>query len=387
MTSYKKFLGEFLFKKCLYLGKRNYLIHKDGGIEEAGKDYSGNVRIVILEKTYYFETLKTFPFSNIKDIRSAVEMDLPAFSPLKGGKFFIKKIEDRGDGTTVNLWFMDERITERLNALSPLFVIPESAFLSFSGRGADSIYNIHKGDQDDFFVFIDRDGSVQSMTSCGNEGDFQQFIRSIGAAAHDCTMTDIQGSKEFFSLFPAMVYDMSVKNMRPFLDPGYLSLKIDKKYAKMGIATATALFLFYLGISGIFPYLVYNRLIEEDKALSGNLSGLLKKQESIDHYYDGYKMLAERLNRYTYKLPLINLLNKVLPEETTIRQLTVSGNMVEMRGTVPKASELLGSLSQGHGVKNARFISPLKEDKKTGMEIFRLTFVYDPQITQITQIK
>jgi general secretion pathway protein L len=94
-------------------------------------------------------------------------------------------------------------------------------------------------------------------------------------------------------------------------------------------------------------------------------------------------MLAERLNRYTYKLPLINLLNKVLPEETTIRQLTVSGNMVEMRGTVPKASELLGSLSQGHGVKNARFISPLKEDKKTGMEIFRLTFIFDPQITQI----
>ena len=144
-----------------------------------------------------------------------------------------------------------------------------------------------------------------------------------------------------------------------------------------GLALTAALFIIYIGLSASLPYYINKNLKKEDRVLSASLSGLLKKQESIEIYQQKQKELAKRVKSYTYKLPLMNLLARVLPEDTIIRQLVFSGNIVEMRGKTAKASELLEVLSKEDKIKNARFTSPLREDKKTGREIFRLMFVYE----------
>ena len=374
---HKKLLAEVLFKKILYLGEKNYFIHRHGKIEETGTDYSGKVRLIVLGKKHYFETLKSFPFSNIKEIRSAIEMDITAFSPFKTDRFFIRKIADRDESTRVNLWFIDNKIANTLHTLSPLIIIPETAFLSFLDEGAPKIYTIRNKNEESLSVYIGRDRAVKSMASRHNRVNLQSFRRTVGAEARDCPARDIEGIEEYLALFPAILYGMPLKSLLGFANPDSFSLKVNKKQLSMGLATAAFLFLLYTGLSGLLPYYADKSLREEDKTLSLSLSGLLNKQEMVDTYHKKQKELAEKLNSYTYKLPLINLLNTILPEETTIRQLTVSGNMVEIRGTVPKASELLGALSQEKGIKNARFTSPLREDKKTGMEIFTLTFVYE----------
>ena len=382
MTLDKRLIGKFLLQKCLYLGKKNYLIHADGEREEVDKNYRERVHLVILGKACYFETLKTFSFSHTKDIRAAVEIDMSRYSPLKGGKFFIRKITDKGEGATVNLWFIDERTTERLSTLSPLFVIPESALVSFADRGTDHLYHIHLGEQEDLCVFVNRDGGVQSMSTRGHDGDFQRFTRSIGAAAHHCEVTVIPGDKDFFALFPTTLRALSVKNIWPFLAWTPRSFDIDKKHARLGIATVTALFLLYLGIAGGWTALIYSRLQQKDAMLSQNLAGLLEKRERVDVCNEKQKELDLKINCCTPRLPLINLLNKILPAGSVIRQITIAGNVVEMRGSVPQASTLLSILSQGQGVKNARFLSPLQEDKKTGGELFHITFFYGRKTNQ-----
>lgn len=374
---HKRLLAAVLFKKILYLGEKNYLIHRHGKIEEIGADYIGKVRLIVLGKKYYFETLKSFPFSNIKEIRSSIEMDITAFSPFKTDRFFVRKIGESDESTKVNLWFIDNKIANTLRTLSPLILIPETALLSFLDESSPRIYTIRNKDEESLSVYIGRDRAVKSMTSRQNRVDLERFRRSVGAEARDCPARDIVGIEEYLALFPAILYGMPMRSLLGFANPDSFSLKVNKKQLSMGLATAAFLFLLYTGLSGLLPYYADKSLQEEDKTLFLSLSGLLKKQEMVDIYHKKQKELAERVTNYTYKLPLINLLNTILPEETRIRQLTVSGNMVEMRGTVPRASELLGALSQGKGIKNARFTSPLREDKKTGMEIFRLTFIFE----------
>lgn len=369
--------GKLLFNKILYLGERNYLIYRHGKIEEVGTDYGGKVRLIVIGKKYYFETLKTFPFSSIKEIRSAIEMDIATFSPFNTDRFIVRKMKETDEGAKVNLWFIDNKITGTLQTLSPFIFIPETALLSFLGEGFPRIYIIHHKYEEILLVYIGADGAVRSMTARLNKVDLEGFRRSIGAEATDCQARDIEGIDKYLALFPDILNSMPLKSLLRFVNPDSFSLRVKKKYLKTGLATAAGLFFLYICSSALLPYFVHKRLQEEDKTLSMNLSGLLNKQEMVETYHNRQKELAERVNSYTYKLPLINLLNTILPEETAIRQFTVSGNVVEIRGTVPKASELLSALSQGKGIKNVRFTSPLRQDKKTGMEIFTLTFIFE----------
>ena len=381
--TFKKLVCNVLFNKILYLGEKNYLIYRDGETKEVGTDYAGKIRLIVIGKKYYFETLKTFPFSNLKDIRSAIRTDITAFSPFETDIFLVRKTGQTGDSAKVNLWFINKVIAKTLDALSPMFIIPETALLSFRNADAASIYNIQTTDDQRLLVHIGLDGVVRSMISHRDKPDLNRFLRSISGDARDCLITDIAGMEDYLGFLQATLFDMPKRSLLCFKNPGAFSANISKKQLTVGLATAATLFFLYTGLSTLMPYVAMNRLYKEDQTLSSNLSGLLKKRDMVEIYHKKQKALAERINSYTYKVPLMNQLSNVLPEGTTISQLTVSGNMVEMRGTVSKASELLGALSQVKEIRNAQFTSPLRQDRKTGMEIFRLTFIYDPQITQI----
>lgn len=377
MTIYKKLLQKVLFKKCLYLGKRSYLISPGGEAMEVDKDFSDRVFMVILARECYFETIKNFAFTNLKEIKAAIEMDRSAYSPLVEGRFFIRKLGDGGDeGARVNLWFVNEDTTRKLRRLSPLLVIPETAFLAFVNRGKRQIYAVSQEGEESFFAFIGRENGVRSLLSRGSRGRLDHFIRVIGAMAHDCPVTEIEGGKEPFSFFPAAVDALAFKDLWPFLAVASRSWKIRTQRAKSGLAAAAVIFGLYMLLSGGYPVLIHNRLARENQALAGSLAEVLAKQKSIDDYQAAGKKLAVSLNHYPYKLPLLNLLNRALPAETTISRLKIAGNTVEMQGVTPQASKLLDALARESGVQNARFTAPLREDKKTGGEFFRLMFVY-----------
>ena len=364
-----------LLNRALYLGEKSYLIRRQGRAREIQLAQTRRARLVILEKKFYFETQKSFPFSSIKDIKAAVAMDLPAYSPIKTTRFFIRKTGGTGDTTKVNLWFLDEKIVHALDRIRPLFIVPESAFLSFL-PGASRIYTVRKGGNHTLFTCVGGDGSVKSMVSTGERADLKGFIRSIGAGAGDYPVTPISDIEEYLSLLQGILNRISIRKLPCFLSADALSFNFVRNHLTAGLGTAAALFVLYLILSGLLPYYTLNRLQEEDKALSVNISGLLKNEEAVRRYAKGQRELAGRINSYTYKTPIMYLLTDALPEGARISRLTIAGSVVEMKGITPKTSDLLSGLARGEGVRNARFTSPLRKDRKTGLEVFSLSFNY-----------
>ena len=118
-------------------------------------------------------------------------------------------------------------------------------------------------------------------------------------------------------------------------------------------------------------------MTSEDKALSRNLREVLKTREDVEYYLNRAAGLAKRINQYPYKIELVRDLNLLLPGKTRLKQLTVSGNMVEIRGATPKGSTLLSALGGGEKIKNVRFTSRVRKDPKTGMELFSIAFAYE----------
>lgn len=374
---YRRLMRDLLFNRILYLGEKTYLIDKEGRIKETGDHDAGGARLIVLGKNLYFETLKTFPFSSVKDIRSAVKTDIHAFSPFETDLFLVRRIGETGERTSVNLWFVNKAGCERLRALSPLFIIPETALLPFVNNALPTVYAIRKTNDERLFSFVREDGAVKSMAPHRDKEDITLFKRSVGGRAIEAPVKEVTEWEGYFGMVQNALYAIPPKTALSFTNRDYFSTSFDKKPLSVGIAVAAVLFFVYTGLSLFMPYMDAKYLNREDKALSLNLSGLLEKQDTVVKYQQRHKALAERLNRYTYKVPLLNLLNTVLPEDTTVRQFTAAGNMVEVRGVVPEATALLSALTQVKEVKTAQFTSPLRQDAKTGMEAFTLTFVYE----------
>lgn len=96
MTRIRGFIGSLLFKTILYYGQERYLVGREGRIRKADRGRLKKVGIVVLGKRHYFETSKTFPFTGIKDIKSAIRMDIASMAPFKTERFFVRKIAEGG---------------------------------------------------------------------------------------------------------------------------------------------------------------------------------------------------------------------------------------------------------------------------------------------------
>ena len=99
----KGLAGRFASKKIFYVGEKYYHIKRDFSIEEVAQDYLKRARVIVLGKRFYFETSKKFPFSNMKDVKSAIAIDILSYSPFKTDRFFIKKIGKKNGEIILNL--------------------------------------------------------------------------------------------------------------------------------------------------------------------------------------------------------------------------------------------------------------------------------------------
>jgi hypothetical protein len=373
----KDLFKKALLKNLVYIGKRSYLLHWDASVEEVKRGSVEKARVVVLNKEHYFETTRTFPFSNIKEIASAIKMDMGAFSPIKTSRFFLRKTGQTNEVTNVNLWFVTEAVAELLRTVRPLLIIPETALLSFLEPGSARIYSVHKDDET-LFVHIEPDGTVRSTTSRGRASDLQSFRRMIGFGARECSASDIAGN-DYLTLLPAMLEKVPLRTLVGFVNADFFPHAVNRRQLKRGLVVACCMVFLYMIAATLMPYLVAERLKEKDAALSNNLSGLMEKQALIESYSESQRELAKKINSYTYKVPLLNLLSEVLPQGTKITNLTISGNTVEMKGRVSRAADLLDGLAKVEEIEGAHFTSPLKKHQRSGKEVFALTFTHVPQ--------
>ena len=214
----KGLAGRFASKKIFYVGKKYYHIKRDFSIEEVAQDYLKRARVIVLGKRFYFETSKKFPFSNMKDIKSAIAIDMLSHSPFKTDRFFIKKIEKKNGEVILNLWFIEEGIYKKLSSLSPLIIIPETALLPFLNQGKGVFYKINR-ENEELLVYSGANGMVKSIRGGIGKNNIKNFKRSIGFEAKDLPEKDIRRSEEYFDLFPGLISNISIKNLFYFINP------------------------------------------------------------------------------------------------------------------------------------------------------------------------
>lgn len=374
--SKKGLVGRYISKRIFYVGEKTYQIKRDLSIQEVDQGHIKKGAAIILGKKFYFETSKQFPFSNIRDLRSAIAIDTLNYSPFKTERFLIRKIGKKNGETLFNIWFIEEEIYKDLLRLSPLIIIPETALLSFLGKGGGAIYKINR-EHEDLLVYIGGNGIIKSVSGGNGKNDVKNFKRSIGYEAKDLPEIDIARPEEYFGLFQRLISHITLKRFFYFANPNLFSVRLNKKYIKIGLTSIGIIFLLYGASVGIYVSHAKNELRMEDDRLSLNLSGLLKKQERTDYYHKISKELASNINAYTYKLPILNMLNDILPERAVIRHVSISGSIIQIKGTSTKGSDLLSILSKTRGIKGAGFISPVREDRKTGLENFEIRFNYE----------
>ncbi|RKZ27496.1 hypothetical protein DRQ26_03030 [bacterium] len=370
-------LHALILKKVLYMGQEKYLISRSGIIDKADENFKGKAQVVILGKEFYFEAVQTFPFLNLRDIRSAVKMDMETYSPFNTSIFFARKIAEKGDHAIVNLWFVDPGVVERVQEFSPYLVIPETALLCLHQDSRPAIYVVNRLPAKRLLLYSEKNGAVKSLLSPAGEPDLENFRRCMGREAKDCPVKQIEDMKKYCGLLHKIFFDTSIMSLSFFLTLDSFSSNIEWSILKKGLTAALLLLFMYASLYALLPYYEMKSLAREDSRLSAGLSFLLEKEKRIKDLCRRQKIFAEKINNYTYKLPVIMTISSILPRGSIIRELTIAGNKVVMKGTAPKASEVLASLNRAKNVGNAGFSSPVRQERKSKMEIFTIAFEVD----------
>lgn len=363
----------------LYLGRENALRVRKGRIEvETPIDDAGKIRLLVLGKSHYYETIRSFPFVNIKEIREAVIMDIPAYSPFETQLFLMKKVYVPDGGCRVNLWFIHPSAVECLNRLSPMIIIPESGLLAMAKNSAQNLYHIQKQEKEALWVYVGKDMLTQSIDVCNGQIEQETFTRMIGGNADKYAVKEIADTQDYMEMLHEALLNISLNSIAPFLFPVKSLARFNPKNLKIGLSVAAGLFLIYMAVIVTLPYFAESGLKEADKEITPQVASLMKNQLQLEALYARQKELIGILRKHVPKLPLLIMLNEVLPEDTIIFQLLTAGNTVELKGMTPKSTALLEALSSRPAIQNARYTAPIRQDQASSREVFTLSFIYNP---------
>ncbi len=101
------------------------------------------------------------------------------------------------------------------------------------------------------------------------------------------------------------------------------------------------------------------------------------RQREIDDIVDETERLIQAKNSAPSVTELINTLTKLLPDTTWLTHLQFRNKRLQIQGQSPSASALIGVLEGSPLFSNARFVSPLTQDKRTGLERFQISVDVD----------
>ena len=358
-------------EKALKVGKR--CIEAEMPVGDAGKAH-----IVVLGKHHYYEKIHSFPFANIKEVREAVTMDISAYSPFDTPLFFMKKMDIPDGGCRVNLWFINPDAVEWVNRLSPLILVPESGLLALAKNSQETLYHIQKKENEALWVYVGKDLLTQSMNFFDGQMEQETFIRIIGGNPENHAVSKIADMQDYLETLHRVMMSMSFSAALPFLFPIKTLGRFNPKNLKIGLSIAAGLFLLYGAATATLLYSIESGLMKADKEIMPQVTSLMKDQQQVEALFAWQNELSGILRKHIPKLPLLILLNDVLPENTTIFQLVTAGNTVEIKGMTPKSTALLEALSARPVIQNARYTAPIRQDQASSMEVFTLSFIYNP---------
>ena len=139
------------------------------------------------------------------------------------------------------------------------------------------------------------------------------------------------------------------------------------------IATACLLLGAVLVLPVWFEYQTVNDLQEKIDAIEKDAKGVKVLQQEIDAMIDETKLLIAEKSAAPTVADMLNTLSTLMKDDTWVGYLQYSDGHLQIQGESPTASALLGILEDSEMFANARFVSPVTQDKTSGQEHFQIT--------------
>ena len=183
-------------------------------------------------------------------------------------------------------------------------------------------------------------------------------------------------------LIPLYVdYENSPNNLDD-LDDGYTLLpeilrqkkpKIPRIIHGSLITLTCVLLLLVLVMPVFFEYQSVNELKIKAMALEKDAKKVKAMQSSIDAVIDETSRLIKEKSVAPNLVDMLNTLSTLLKDDTTLSYVQYSEGHLQIQGDSPAASGLLAVLENSDMFVNARFASPVTQDKGSNLERFQIT--------------
>ena len=116
-----------------------------------------------------------------------------------------------------------------------------------------------------------------------------------------------------------------------------------------------------------------NVLREQVSAVSKEASKVEALSSETDLLLDESKLLIATKKKAASMIRMLDTLSKVIADDTWLTHFQFSNSKLQIQGQSPNASSLIGVLEQSPLFSSVRFVSPVTQDKRTGLERFQVT--------------
>ncbi|MFI3185498.1 MAG: PilN domain-containing protein [Methylococcaceae bacterium] len=122
-----------------------------------------------------------------------------------------------------------------------------------------------------------------------------------------------------------------------------------------------------------FEYQTVNVLQEKIDAIEKNAKAVKKQQQDIDAMINETRQLIAEKTAAPAVIDMLNTLSSLIKDDTWLGYAQYSDGHLQIQGESPAASALIGVLEESELFANARFVSPVTQDKVSGQERFQIT--------------
>jgi general secretion pathway protein L len=158
--------------------------------------------------------------------------------------------------------------------------------------------------------------------------------------------------------------------------PEHLRQKISNTskviYSALAILTSV-LILAVMAMPVFFEYQSVNELQQRASLLEKDAKKVKTMQASIDAVIDETNQLLKEKKSTPEVINMMNVLSSLIKEDTWLSYAQYSEGHLQIQGESPAASGLLGALESSDLFVNARFASPVTQDRVSQLERFQIT--------------
>jgi general secretion pathway protein L len=135
-----------------------------------------------------------------------------------------------------------------------------------------------------------------------------------------------------------------------------------------------------LALPVFFEYRTVNALQQKIDAIEKDAKGVKALQLEIDAMIDETRLLISEKTVVPAVVDILNILSSLIKDDTWLSYLQYSDRHLQIQGESPAASALIGVLEDSEMFANARFVSPVTQDKVSKLERFQITVDVTPAV-------